>query len=102
MKKVVLVRWTENAIRNLEAIKEFISHDSSKRAGQWVNELFSAGEDLATFTRRGRIVPEFNKENLRELIIENYRLVYRVKTNQIEILTVFEGHRQLRKRDIRK
>ena len=102
MKRVVKVCWTENAIQSLETIKEFISQDSANRAEQWVHELFSAGEDLCNFPMRGRIVPEFNKENLRELIIENYRLVYRMKTNQIEILTVFEGHRLLKNKDIRK
>lgn len=96
------ILWTENSIQDLLAIREFISIDSSERAKIWVLELYSAGENLMTFPQRGRIVPEFNQENIRELLIENYRLVYRVKPTSIEILTVFDGHRQLTKKDIKK
>lgn len=95
------VFWTENSVQDLLSIKEFISLDSFERAETWVRELYFSGEDLAVFPLRGRIVPEFNRENIRELLIENYRLVYRVKATSIEILTVFEGHRQLKKKDIK-
>ncbi len=94
------VLWTENSIRDLLAIKDFISLDSPERADTWILELYSSGDNLVTFPQRGRIVPEFDQENIRELIIENYRLIYRVKSSSIEILTVFEGHRQLKKKDI--
>lgn len=96
------VLWTENSIQDLLAIKEFISLDSPDRAETWIGELYTSGENLVTFPQRGRIVPEFNQENIRELLIENYRLVYRVKANSIEILTIFEGHRRLSKKDIKK
>ena len=49
-----------------------------------------------------RVVPEFNQENLRELLLEHYRLVYRINKKTIEIVTVFEGHRQLKQRDLKK
>lgn len=96
------VLWTENSIRDLLAIKEFISVDSPSRAETWIGELYSSGENLVTFPLRGRIVPEFNQENIRELLIENYRLVYRITTTSIEVLTVFEGHQRLVKKDIKK
>ena len=96
------VRWTENSIQDLLAIKEFIALDSPKRAETWIGELYFSGKNLVTFPQRGRIVPEFNQENIRELLIENYRLVYRIKPTSIEILTVFEGHRRLNKKDIKK
>jgi addiction module RelE/StbE family toxin len=91
------VLWTENAVQDLQTIKDFISQDSPERAADCVLELYSAGESLAKLSHRGRVVPEFNQENIRELIIENYRLVYRVQATAVEILTVFEGHRLLRK-----
>ena len=95
------ILWTENSIQDLLATKEYISLDSPDRAETWIFELYSSGENLVTFPQRGRVVPEFNQENIRELLIENYRLVYRVKSTTIEILTVFEGHRRLTKNDIK-
>lgn len=102
MSKDFKVLWTEKAIEDLLAIKEYISEDSPDRADAWILELFSSGESLVILSTRGRIVPEFRQENLRELLIENYRLVYRIKKSSIEIITVFEGHRQLNKKDLKK
>lgn len=102
MEKKWNVLWTEKSIEVLVAIKSFISRDSVARAEEWVEELYSVGISLTDFPTRGRIVPEFNHENLREILIENYRLVYRIKKMVIEIVTVFEGHRQLRPTDLKK
>jgi plasmid stabilization system protein ParE len=102
MNKGLKVLWTENAIQDLLGIKAFIAQDSIDRAEDWLRELYAAGENLSQFSSRGRIVPEFNKDNLRELLIENYRLVYRIKSTTVEILTVFEGHRQFKAKDLKK
>src|SRR5882757_2879055 len=102
MSKSLKIIWTENAVQDLLVIKDFISQDSVEVATSWLLELINAGESLSVMANRGRIVPEFNQENLRELIVENYRLVYRTKPTVIEILTIFEGHRQFRKKDIKK
>lgn len=102
MSKKLEVVWTESAVLDLLAIKEFISQDSEGRASAWISELYAAGLSLSEFAGRGRIVPEFDKENLRELLIENYRLVYRITRTTIEILTVFDGHRQLSQNDLKK
>ena len=96
------VLWAEKSLEDLLDIKHFISNDSPTRAESWIHELYNAGVNLAGFPMRGRIVPEFNQENLRELLIEHYRLVYRINKKTIEIVTVFEGHRQLKQRDLKK
>lgn len=102
MSKDFKVLWTENAIQDLLGIKAFIAQDSADRAEKWLIELYTAGENLSQFSNRGRIVPEFNQETLRELLIENYRLVYRIKSTTVEVITVFEGHRQLKAKDLKK
>ena len=102
MSRGLKVLWTENTIEDLLGIKNFIAQDSLERAEKWLVELYTAGENLSQLSSRGRIVPELNKENLRELLIENYRLVYRIKATMIEIITVFEGHRQLKAKDLKK
>jgi toxin ParE1/3/4 len=102
MSKDLKVLWTENAIQDLLGIKAFIAQDSTDRAEKWVSDLFAAGETLSRLSSRGRIVPELNQVNLRELLIENYRLVYRVKSTSIEIITVFEGHRQIKAKDLKR
>lgn len=102
MKKSFKTLWTENAIQDLLAAKDYISQDSPGDAEGWIFKLYNAGEEIIDFPHRGRIVPEFNQEDLRELLISNYRLVYRIKNSTIEIITIFEGHRQLSKKNIKK
>ena len=41
----------------------------------------------------GRVVPEFKMEALREVLVRTYRIVYRIQRNEVQVITVFEGHR---------
>lgn len=96
MSKGLKVLWTENSIQDLESIKEFISQDSITRVEEWVLKFFNIGESLFLLSGRGRIVPEFGQDNLRELLVENDRLVYKINSATVEIISIFEGHRQFR------
>lgn len=51
------------------------------------------GESLAEFPESGRIVPEFNRPEIREQFIYSYRLIYQIQIDAIYILTVFHGRR---------
>ena len=89
--------WTQESILQLIEIEDFISNDSPKRATEFVEEIIDHAEATLPDTPSiGRMVPEINNANIRELIFKKYRIVYRVNKNNIEILTVFEGHRLLR------
>jgi plasmid stabilization system protein ParE len=61
-----------------------------------MDQLIEHAEVLSEKPRIGRTVPELASPDIRELVFKKYRIVYRLKANCIEILTVFEGHRMLR------
>jgi len=89
--------WSREASGNLVEIEEFIARDSLDRAIRFIDALIDHAEAiLADNPRSGRIVPEVGNPDMRELIYRGYRIVYRLKTDVIEILAVFEGHRLLR------
>lgn len=91
------VTWSQVAGDNLVDIEEFIARDSPERAVRFVDALIDHAElILADNPRSGRTVPEIGYPDIRELIYREYRIVYRLNGDRIEILTVFEGHRQLR------
>lgn len=92
--------WTKEALRNLIEIDQYISRDNPTAAISFVDKLISLAETILDNPRRGRVVPEFSLENIRELIFNNYRIVYLVKKSSIEVLTVFEGHQLLNKEKI--
>ena len=88
--------WTREALEKLSEIETFIAQDSPERAERFVNYLINRGELLIKNPRIGRVVPEIANPTIREIIVKKYRIVYYLHEKQISILTVFEGHRQLR------
>ena len=85
------VRWTEQAITNLAAIKAFISQDSPAYANAVVGRLFRAVGQLGEFPDSGRIVPERGEPEIRELVRPPYRIVYRRRPEMLEVLLVFRS-----------
>ena len=92
------LRWTIQAIEDVEAIRKFIANDSDAYADLVVARLLEAVERLEQFPRSGRVVPELADPQLREIIESPYRIVYRVLDESIEILTVFRASRLFRNR----
>jgi len=92
----MIVKWTGEALENLSEIEEFIGKDSLNKAESFVYHLIERGESIARNPHMGRMVPEISNPEIRELIVKKYRIVYRVQEKEIEILSVFEGHKLLR------
>ncbi len=87
--------WTREALNNIVEIEEYISQDDPIIAIEFTDFLIDKCEYLLDNPEMGRIVPELLEPNIRELIVKNYRIVYRYIDNEIQILSVFEGHRLL-------
>ena len=92
--------WTKEALLRLQEIEEYISRDNPIGAIEFVDKLITVAETIIDNPKKGRIVPELSFENIRELLHQNYRIVYLVKKNSVDILTVFEGHQLLKKEEI--
>jgi plasmid stabilization system protein ParE len=97
---MVEVRWTSQAADDLEAIVEFIAADSPHYARLLAMDILEAVELLADFPQSGRIVPEIRAPEIREILLGNYRIIYRVRTEAVEILTVYHGARLLNPRHL--
>ena len=93
---MIKLRWTTQAVEDVEAIRKFIANDSDAYADLVVARLLEAVERLEHFPRSGRIVPELADPQLREVIESPYRIVYRLLDESVEILTVFRASRLLR------
>ena len=89
------VLWTEPAVADLEAIFDFIARDSDVYAAATIERILDGVERLAAFPQSGRSVPEWRKPSLREIVIRSYRVIYRVRRDTVEILTVIHGARKL-------
>ena len=89
------ILWTQRARRDLLEIGDFIARDKPAAAAKLVHRIIDTVERIAQFPTSGRVVPETHRDDLREVILDNYRIVYQVGSNRITVLTVFEGHRLL-------
>ena len=85
--------WTDTAKKELMVIRRFIAADNPTAAKQWIARLRDRARNILPVPESGRMVPEFSREDIRELIEGNYRIVYQVFPDRIVVLTVFEGHR---------
>lgn len=99
---MVEVIWSTRSIKDIDQTAEFISKNSYAYAVSFVERIFKLENVIKSNPYIGRIVPEFNKKNLREIITGNYRVVYQT-TNfpRIEILSVHHGARLLKKKNLK-
>jgi addiction module RelE/StbE family toxin len=93
---VTQVVWAPQAIHDVEAIRAHVARDSSHYADLIVGRLVAAVERLADHPRSGRVAPELGDESIREVIHGNYRIIYRLRHDVVEIATVFHGARSFR------
>ena len=82
------VRWTIAALDNLDSIHDYIAQVSEDHADRVIRKIALRAKQLSDFPLSGRVVPEFAQEQIRELIEGNYRLIYYIKPDGIEIFTV--------------
>jgi len=88
--------WTEQARDDLGQIDAFISQDSAHYAAIVVARLIAAVDRLAEFPESGRVVPEWHRSDVREVIQRPYRIVYRlVGDDKVHVLTVHHGAQPL-------
>lgn len=87
------MNWSPLAINRLSEVARYIALDNPVAAERWVKKVFARVEKLAEFPETGRMVPEVGDKTIREMIMGNYRIIYRLKDRglkdrEISILTL--------------
>jgi len=88
--------WTNRAKQDLIQIGRFIARDKPGAARKWIEKLRKRARKTVDMPLLGRKVPEFNRDDIREVFLANYPIVYLVSDHEIAVLTIYEGHRQLK------
>ena len=89
------LEWSARARTDMRDLRTYIAQDSPYYARRFVEKIFNASEILTEHPQIGRKVPEADREDIRELLFQNYRIIYRIKAEQIYIVTVIHGSRDL-------
>lgn len=87
--------WTTQALIDVESIGDYIARDAPSIAQIVVDQILNSVERLENFPYSGRVVPEIEQDNIREIILNRYRIVYRLSGNKVKILTVFHSSKLL-------
>ena len=87
--------WTEPALEDLRNLHDYIAKDSEIYASSFIRRMILSVDNLSRFSRLGRRVPEADEETIREILYHDYRIIYCIKPELIEVLTVVHGHRDL-------
>ena len=89
------VEFSPQAVLDLEDIADFIAEDNPRAAEAWVDRLVETAEGMTAHPKAGRVVPEVDDTHVREVLLGNYRIVYRVEPTRILVLTVIDGTQAL-------
>jgi plasmid stabilization system protein ParE len=85
------VHWTDTAEGHLEGIYRYIAQDSPQYAKRMVDRTTRRSQQIAEFPFSGRRVPEYDIDQIREIIEGPYRIIYYIGQDQIDVLAVIHG-----------
>lgn len=85
------VHWTDTADAHLKAIHAYIAQDSPEYAKRMVDRFTRRSQQIADFPLSGRKVPEYEMDQIREVIEGPYRIIYHIKSDQIDVIAVIHG-----------
>ncbi len=88
------ILWSPKAREDLNTIVELISKDKAAAALHWAQTIQKKISRLRRFPRSGRVVPELGRPEIREVIVGDYRIIYKIESH-ISILTIFHGAKKL-------
>ena len=83
------VKWSRSALTDLVDISEYIAKDSRFYAAAFVRKVKLASHSLSKMSLRARIVPETQDENIRELLLGNYRMIFRINMTKSRLSRLF-------------
>jgi plasmid stabilization system protein ParE len=94
---MVRLNWTEIALNDINEIYDFIAKDSKFYAKNVVGAIRKKVKIVKKYPKIGRIIPEINIENYREIFQWNYRIMYKIIGEDIYILSIYHGARDFKR-----
>lgn len=85
--------WSPSALSDVDFIAEYIARDSADQAALFVYRLIEAADRLQEFPLSGRVIPEIGNPACREIIYGSYRIMYRIKNDDVWITSIVHGAR---------
>jgi len=94
------VGWPYVVLGNLIETNKYIASENPEAARKVINDIFETGNKIKVFPEKGRIVTEIRRKNIREVFCYEYRIIYKIESNRIYVLTVLHMKQRLKKKHI--
>jgi plasmid stabilization system protein ParE len=98
----VVIIWSKPASEDLRLIHQYIAHGSKHYATRVIQDIANKVENLINLPRLGRVVPEIGEQNVREIAVYSYRIMYELIGDTIYIHGVFHKRRQFKPEDLQR
>jgi len=95
----VKVHWTDTAVEHLRAIHAYIAKNSPQYALRIIDRLTRRSQQIGEFPLSGRVVPEFEHAQIREVLEGPYRIIYHIKPDQVDVLAVLHATQEIPRSD---
>jgi toxin ParE1/3/4 len=89
------ILWSTPAVDDLESIQDFIARDSQYYAASFIDKILHAIDTLQDLSGIGRRVPEADEPNIRELLFQSYRIMYRITNDTVQMIAIIHGSRDI-------
>jgi toxin ParE1/3/4 len=89
------VIWTPRAQQRLQELHDYIAQDQPANAARWMARMLDRGEQIGDQPHSGRVVPEYQREAIHEVFEGDYRVIYRIRIQQVDVLSVRHGAQRL-------
>jgi addiction module RelE/StbE family toxin len=87
--------WSPEAVADLTEIRDYVARDSDAYAAALVERILSSIDRLSDFPNLGQRVPELDDDFIRQLIVDRYRVIYRVREQAVDLAAIVHGARDL-------
>ncbi|MEE9312767.1 MAG: type II toxin-antitoxin system RelE/ParE family toxin [Planctomycetota bacterium] len=94
------LNWTVKSLDDIDLYEAFICLDDPDAAEEWSDLIRTKIQRATLFPNSGRVVPEFNREDIREIIVQSHRIIYLVRDKKVLILRVWHGAMLLAETDV--
>ena len=88
------VTWHPDALEDIDEIASFIARDAPSLGNLFARRVFDATKRLGQFPRSGREIPELGRDDIREIIVGNYRVIHHLLPGEVEVIAVVHGARR--------
>lgn len=90
------LRWEESAVKDLDNICNYKAEDSEEYARMLTRSIIDSVETAAAFPYSSRVVPEMNNKMIREKVLTNYRIIYRINNDSTEVIRIIHNARNFK------